>query len=799
MEKTLRGLERDRRAEVRNAKAVEKKKESLRGGTLGPKRPELPEQLITAEHYHQLLEQHPLVSASGQTLAAGLDIGATHLSMAFGPLPYKSGKKILGTADLAKFLVEHRFKGEWYIPAKVAIIPSQYKASLDGPHECEMVFGVDVELGQKNNEIKPENVVDNLKTAFDPGYSVCIEDPNFKNLDPLLQKFKKQHTAFCEKVQQNHNGKVTIRNELTNSKFELRINDIDDVIQAWLNFIWRAAQMELASFLGLNLYDPGKKDDGSMKEIKKIFAKETLVATSVPTIWTKADQDRFQAILGRAGFPPSTVIQSEAVAASTYHFNQSDLLRLHAEGTEDFASVDVGGYTLDGAGERIIRRFGRSEVVQTVPARSAFDGSLKIMTILEEVVTTKAGKELGSFVNSLRMGKATFFDRLGRAFDTAGHKFNNDKDWLEVNFPYMEAKVDPSKFKIPLNLQDLIKFDASNVYFHRHLAKEVFDKWLESVVDFIVCLHADYRKACPDSNPLVKMFGRGSCPPYVVKRVRERLAHVAALIQVELAEDMKQPSVAQGNFISLTRSEHISDMEARTSYGIRHDISTDAISSVGPAYPEADQQRNASGNFLLDRVLFLVEKGDNLSEPDAPLIVEGTKVFRIEHGQNESRYPVIWKIDLVVSGNDDAIGKYHYRPFQNASDAGQLVQVLSVDMKIFEADCRMEAIRMNEFLSYLRCEFRARVCLDKLPLRLVISVPRHGKFVKPVTPDWTESWEDCKSIEMPLPHLCAHATTKGLRDAQIEAGWPVQPEVPEVDFAQMDLEDYEQRDYRAGV
>ncbi len=717
----------------------------------------LPALLTTSEHFKELPNQSPWVRDLGLTIVAGLDFGATHASIVFDTPRDRSGKKVAGTSYLARFVVEPLPK-LFRIPTKVAIVPNSHRASLRGLHGCSMIFGTDVDQALSSGTIKSWMATELLKLIFHSEYPVSEDDPSFDTSDPLLQKAMKDHTRFCKIIREQHGGKVTIRDPLTGMVSEMRINDMDDVVQAYLNFVWRSARMKFASFIGINVDRPSRRDQASIAGIKRIFRDETQVATSVPAIWTETTMDRFQAILSRAGFPTSTVIQSEAVAATTYHFNQASLLGLGGTGTEDFLCLDVGGYTLDGAGVRRVYRNGRAKIVQTVPAMSAFDGILKIKAILERIVKEKAGTEFEGFLKSMGMDQETFVDRVCRAFEFASRKFDNNNTEMSVRFCYKDS-LRLSRLLMPQNLIGLMTFSAEEVSFGRQLFEEVFDEWLERVLDFILALIEAYRKTCPHGTPLLGLSGHGSLAPIILPKIRTLLARVQAGVRIDGVEDRNRPSVAHGNFIGLTRSDCLLDRRARTSYGIRHDIHEDTLSDNDLFFGELYRDKSTD-EVLLDRVFWVVERGTPLSLANANLVTEGTKTFQVEHTVNKSRYPIVWPIKLVVSGHDGMIGKDRYQLFQKAEAAGHVEQVLEVEMVITAADCKMKAIRNGQQLSTLECKFRARVCLNKLQPRLVISIPKNGKFVKPISPEWRENSEPCQSIEIPLLHLCSHATTQ---------------------------------------
>ena len=596
------------------------------------------------------------------------------------------------------------------------------------------------------------------------------------------------------------------------------IDDINDVIVEFLAFMLRSAQVEFAVVMGLELFGY-LRQEGQTNALVEIFAHEMQVAASVPAAWPAVVQDRFVILLHRAGFPTSTAIVPEAASAAIHYFNKT--ARLEEEEAEDLLSeeedvedllaeeedletllseeedvedplsedevvedllvTDIGGSTIEGLGVRRYFENGKQRCVQTVPPAGSFDGSLKLNTILEKQVRAKASRELQSFVKSLGLTQKEFFRRLKDGFEVGKQEFDNVRAEWRVKFP-IPSNIDTTKVCIPSALKSHMIFhpDEQCFDFSREMKKDVFDEWLPYVVAFVLAMLDNYWEVCPDGSPRVALSGWGSLAPYVLEGCRDLLGKAEANVDVECIEDTEQPSIAQGAYIILRCEDLFCDRVARTSHGIGHDIRLQDVPRDAE-YRELDEKRSTDGTLLLDRIEWIVKKGTNLSDPLEPFIFEGTK--RLEVKKKGNRFPVDWDIDIFVSGHDDVTGIDKYRPAKNTVDDGQVCEVPGLSVKFYGNDCGFRTVESSETMSIIEFDFRVRVRLDKLLPILIVSIPREEEFQSPIGPGWTEETEECLTHEIPLAHLCTHATMRGVKEAQQAAGWPVQiDEKPEAGF-----------------
>ena len=198
---------------------------------------------------------------------------------------------------------------------------------------------------------------------------------------------------------------------------------------------------------------------------------------------------------------------------------------------------------------------------------------------------------------------------------------------------------------------------------------------------------------------------------------------------------MAQPSIAQGDFITAVRAGLFANSPARVSCGIRCDVRLNKVSlSAGP-YREWDEQRSADGKFLLDRPLWVIQQGDDISRPEQLLAAKETKYIRLQQRGQRSLFPIKWTVRGVVSQDRKTAGEDRYRPVENALAAGTISQVWSFDIEIlgnFIMDISKpgtgEGGNTEIKNRVFRFDFRIRVCMEKLQPRLILSISKGGIF-----------------------------------------------------------------------
>ena len=516
---------------------------------------------------------------------------------------------------------------------------------------------------------------------------------------------------------------------------------------------------------------------------------------SVPATSSIATQVHYRNVLDRAGVPKATVIVSEGDAASNFYFNGKSFLgRL-----KDIFVLDVGGMTLDGAAARTYSEDGKAKVVQTIPPMGDYNGALKMRDISVKVLKEKAGLSLDVLSKSLKLepkrsrkvetsALEQFFQKVGESFEMAGREYRGTRGPGRRSVAKFQnhSEFAMHELEIPKELSQHIKFRliskkpvSWNVTFSNALVKEVFNKWLESVVDMLLRMIMKHQESFPKSIPHVVLCGRGALPPYVLQRCRFRLSQEMPGTTIEYIESLRTPVVAHGNFIMAVRGDLLAS-EAQTSYGLLDDIRLADIPSNERNYRDMGRNRSANAEFLNDRIRWFVEKGKDLRNLNAPLINESKRVFFIKTKQDVSPFPINCSLRLFVSGHPVVVGADKYRPAKDALADGHIFKVVTIMVEIFEGD--LEVIKQDVGTSRdqggnkidttrIQIRFRTKVCFDSVQPHLVISVPCKMRD----TADNNKGPQQWLVVaELPLEHLCTLATDQGLEAAQKAAGWPAE-------------------------
>lgn len=446
--------------------------------------------------------------------------------------------------------------------------------------------------------------------------------------------------------------------------------------------------------------------------------------------------------------------------------------------------IDIGGATVEGAAVRKYVKDGKEEFVRTDQAASSWNGALKLITLFKHKIQNLAGDKFHLFEESLRKPDETSIQWFWDDFDIAKRTFNNRDDQIQKLQIPMRQKVMPADIHIPPTLLKHLEFSSKDKCFFLsyELVKAIFDEWLNDVVDLIVDFIVNLNSRCAESRPWVALCGWGSLPPYILTEIRSRLAQKKHDVQVECIEIRTQSIVAQGNFINLMCQDLFSVQLARKSYGILCDIPVDHIPPSIDIRLGRQTAKIGGKTFLCRRVLWVVKKGTELSTSEGTLTqaVQATKIFT-QPNTPRSMFPLDWNIDLVVSSHDDVTTDDTYQ-FQSIEElvaaskaeiedgsAGTIYGHSSgLTSRLVDPADKSQG-RFVEFKFRVRMDFQ-----DQVP-KLVMCIARGGEFQSPLTPNWTEKREkeDCTTIEVDVGGLFTHATSRGVMEAQIDAGWPV--------------------------
>ena len=681
-----------------------------------------------------------------------------------------------------------------------------------------MVFGDAVDSGVELGHIEPENVFHYLKHTTLDDYAVDETDVvRFQNLDPLLQSAKKQHNLLLEKIETTYGGKVNIENVLTGKDFQRKIFDMSDVLAAFHGFLYRSAQQEVVSFLGVeHCYKTSGRDCELVQELQEMCRHEAQLVVSTPATSTNMTQDRLLDILDKAVPKELAVsIVSEGDAACNYLINEENLPGQQVTDKDGFVLVDMGGMTLDGGGARRYFEDGQVKVVRSFQSMVDFNGSLKMGAISIKQIESRSPAGWKSLLASVepstkkvtpKTRKSTnvvepisekFVLEISESFEVASRAFDNTgKEWPAkfVN----HSKVDMVNLRIPRQLRPHITFrrdeeneddpDSWEVGFSTELVKDVFDEWLPSVDAALLSMISKHRETFPKTTPRVVLCGRASSPSYVRQSCQRQLSLVEPSITIEYLESLTNPLVAHGGFI-MADDGGIFASEARNSYGLRQDIPLASISIDAGYHREAGLNRSTCREFLLDRVRWGVEKGAILANRDKPIILEAKKVFNLNIKKGTSPFPLKWRLELFVSGHPQVLGADRYRPIENAVNDGHIVSVgvktLVITKSNYEIDVEHFEKKDNP-IKETRVAFRYRteICLDGVQPQMVISLikkrPKVGKSAA------TEEWSQVESF--PLVSLLTHATTRRLKRAQEAAGCPVDPTLDALETGLLNLD-----------
>ena len=277
---------------------------------------------------------------------------------------------------------------------------------------------------------------------------------------------------------------------------------------AFLNFMWRSAQLEFIHHLKIAPQRRSSKTILQIKQVRDIFEKEVHVAASVPTVWPSFVQDRYLALLHKADFPNTTAIVSEAKSAATAYVNKSLPSSNQPQESQNTVVTDMGGSTVNIVCIREFFQGGERKIGEIMPAIGSQDGSLKLNTMLEERLRREIGTDLPSVLESLGLSEDDFFQQIRDGFEVQKRKFDNSYEYT-----YCEIKLRFSKRvdTALINLPPLLRLQKRILRIGRAIVKDVFDEWLAHVVQLIRgAVVALKRKTSLTSRPLHVLCGKSS-------------------------------------------------------------------------------------------------------------------------------------------------------------------------------------------------------------------------------------------------------------------------------------------------
>jgi hypothetical protein len=542
---------------------------------------------------------------------------------------------------------------------------------------------------------------------------------------------------------------------------------------AYLEFFRRCARLQIAEIMKI---EPGRRHHRLIPRLQKVFEHESRVAASVPANWPPTVQDRFTVLLSRARFPKSKVIPSEASSAAVYKLN-TILTRRDINGQDRNTLVcDVGGGY---AQTVVLRNFvldGNPRFGAIGPAQGSCNGSLQLNRMMELRLFEKLYPHLRRLLNSQQY--AEFEKQIKDGIERTKQEFGNSNSRLWIETPIIG--------QITVRDRDRLELERLGLRFlHRELnlnvndVEEPFDEWLVGIFELVQAAIDDFDKQHPnDSLRSMALCGWGALPPYVLQACKNQFRQ----LDVHLIENKTEPIIAQGNFATLVRKDLALDDVARNSYGIRYDM-PDAEARELPGYHQLrDEEFSEDRDFLLDRPLWVVKKGDNLRSTDKNFCVQGRK--RLTSTHPTSTFPFTWDIDVIVSGCHAVSGST--LSVRELEEDSQIVTVVRYSWVIRYADVKIHAAKSPFQNPFIEFDFRLRLDLEQPRPTLVVSIPpQGGEFTSPLNAEWREDIQGCFAQNIPLDHLYEHLNLQDNIEAMRDARGKEQiDEQPETDFDQ---------------
>ncbi|OAG42416.1 hypothetical protein AYO21_03292 [Fonsecaea monophora] len=717
----------------------------------------IPASTMTPTDVQTMIKNYPWSPGSGITLLLSLDFGTVH-STAAVQIVQESCGSVSGNVKFKEGLfVGTRQRQSHRVPSKVAIT-SRCARALGKPKRCVLIFGHDVDKALEDGCITNENVFDLLKLFLFPEYA---SDDSAAAGDRLMKLTRAKHDALIEKIARVHGGKVLYRDRLDEPEWEVR--DMGDVVVAYLHFIWHNTLLEVAHKYNIDTDNPNPE----FENLRQIFANKMHVAVSVPTVWQRETQEHFLNLLGRAGFPGSTAVVSEAVSAAIGHLNMISDFESHTSESENMIVADIGGATLGVAGVRKYFRDGLARFGEIVPEKGAINGSLLVNQAIKEYLDDKTNRQtLKTVLKHLDWKEDEWSQHIKDGIEEAKRLFKNTDSTCLIPLPRL-GWVRDLEPQICRGLLPGSQLTVNGLIIGNDVLIKIHDEWLKEIVHVIRECQNDFQQRYPKQPlPALKLCGWGSLPRHVLQKCTD----VFPGVPVTLLEDQVTPIVANGNLVTLLRADLFFEVPACRSYGIRHDIPWQEVDEAHQRRSELQEARTDDGDYLLDRALWVVEKGQSLIHPTKTFTVQSKK--RLSAPNMKEAFPFEWDIDIVASDSLHVGSTDKYVSVSQALAANTIQIVGRHSMTIHQQDCKIKAIRWDPALqepAYIEFEFRVRVDCSTIRPHIHISIPKsNGIFREKLAATGKGKSEPCHRISASLGSFLAHTTFHDNEKARLD-------------------------------